>query len=264
MSEEQIPEMSDKFADQVVEMISDEHVEDLARMAMETPDVPPKEKLAIAVSSGVYLGARVAFQLQQAELIRQAQIIGETLKGFDKALQKTDDNDQMMILADLRRPIAKFLEDQRKSTLDYVALHIESKTMVPAHVIQGSTPPDQMDRTEVFALGGAIGMNVPRAFAGFLMFGDDPEMECKCLHHLQERFLAWGKPPSEVPPSDDAYEDMHRFGVHMILYARTLYAKNVEAVDANGAGSITSFTPQEAEVAAKDVMAKMTASGKKE
>lgn len=259
--ENRIADSSDKFADQVMNMIPDDHVSDLAKQAQSADADSTFERLEIAVNSGVYLGARVGFQLVHAELAKQAGIIGVTLKAFDDALQKTDDPDHMMVLADLRRPIAKFLEEQRGHTLNYLAAAIESRTMVPAHVIQDTTPVDHINGQQLFAIGASISLNVPRAFAGFLMYRDDDKMECKCIYHLQMRFEGEGLRPSDVPRSEDSYQDMIDFGKHMVLRARESYASAVEELDSMGGSITTSFTQKEAELAAKDVIAKMTGGG---
>lgn len=255
------------FATHIVSLLENDRIPYIARQACELRDESEMTRYESAVASGVSLGAEIAFDLIGAEVSRLGAMLTTTLNNIDDEITKNDDTDTLMMLADLRRPIAEFFAGEQKKILRGVAIRLEQETCVPRDIVSSSTPITDIERDTIIAIGMKGGMTDPDALAGFRLWGDDETMECKCPFHLAQRFKESGISADEMlqrfPASvETVTKAFHDYGMFLTKSARERYAEASAQIVERGY-AVTSMSPAEAKKTADAVIARMTGSESK-
>lgn len=247
------------LAQSIVEQFPEEAIKDVIKQAR-GEDVSTQEQFENVFSSGLFEGARLAYISMVPASQELERLLKNTLDECDKALQLTDDTDAQLAIAGIRRPVALFLQEQNKRMKEVVANALSELCGVAPEQILDSTPTSEYREDDMVMLGLKLSIGVPKAFAAYILWADDPDMPCKCPGHMKERWEAENPDTERVkaeamrkfPTTNRALASFARYQIEM---ARRVLAKENDHFD------VSELSPKEADDMARQVIDKITGRG---
>lgn len=236
-------------------------IRDVVEKARGMDDISTQEQYESVFCSGLFEGARLAYQTMAPASKEIDAAMQRVVEDCDAALQLTDDTDAQLAIANIRRPVALFMQEQNRHMREAMTRHLADQSGIPERYLAGSKPTDSYSDDEMLPLGLHISMNQPRIFAAFALWADDSDMECRCMHHLMQRFEA------EQPTPDHVKREIERKYGHpnqtLAAFARFCInsARRVLALGDEEHFDVSAMSPTEAGKMADDVLSKYTGKG---
>lgn len=186
--------LADAFASFIVEsMPADEALDVVAELHAGSGS--PREKLTVAFDSGAAEGARRAYDVLMREANESDMEMVRAVERIDVEISQAIDPEAVHALQTVRAPMFEYLASKRSKHLDRLHALITGKSsVVTVEVLQGAElPPD-----EILALGVHTLSGDPATYGGFLAYGDDMTMQCRCPNCVAERWREAGNGLKEI------------------------------------------------------------------
>ncbi len=217
------------FAAHVVESIPSGDAVDVIK-EIEQGGGSPRERSMVAYDSGAHEGARRAYDILAKEARKADEIMVAAIEQMDVEISHALDPAAVAALQDARRPLFDYLSKKRAEQIEKLQVVVCGDSSIITRDILNSTV---IDDDAAMKLGISIVQADPAAYGGFLAYGDDTSMECRCMACVADRWRAAGNGMKEMrliaerdgKNPEAMAERMIKFGTFAHMQVRRKYSK---------------------------------------